>query len=194
MIEQVAKHIRTSVTTATVQQLEYKNFPTDSKVNITYYDGEESIGTFPAEEEHHLTNLKSSTNEVRVQVVDDLGNIAEGTFDIDQNIPTISYERMSRTPKSLVVKNVKLLNFPTDEEVSLVYSCAGHDEVTYTWKEDASTSLDYTLPGYDQSWEGGTLSVKASCCKGVYRADCHIDVEGQGKIIIMYYDRSRNQC
>ncbi|XP_072046578.1 uncharacterized protein [Amphiura filiformis] len=189
MIEPITNHTRTSVATATVRQVECKNFPADSQVYVTYYDEEECLGKFPAAEIHNLTNLKISSKEIKVQTMDELGNLAETTFEIDQNIPTISYERISRTPTSVVIKGVRLINFPKKDDVTIVYSCDDHDNISFTWNEEFHsweahdtpiTNTDHELSGYSHSWRGGKLTATAVCRSNVYRAEYQICIEGEG--------------
>ena len=88
-----------------------------------------------------------------------------------------------------------MYDFPMDDDVTLVYSCEGHEDISYTWEQDgedldhthAATGVEHKLPGYGHIWQGGTLRVRASCQGSEYNAESEILVEGQG----MYVTSSR---
>ena len=168
-------HVRTSADTVIVHQVEYKNFPEDSQVRITYYDGEENIGEFSAAKKHKLKNLTKSTKDIKAIACDDYGNAAETTFTIDQSIPTISYEGVSRTATSVVIKGVHLENFPTEEDVIIVYSC---DNQIY---KTTSFGDEHELAGFDQDWQGGMITARASDVSSEVKAECQIHVEKPGE-------------
>ena len=188
-IEPVTTFTRTSVGTATVDQVECSHFLSDSDVCISYYDKEDFLGEFSVQDEnHHLTNLNTSSDTIQIKAVDGLGNIAETTFDIGHIAsPRISYTGISRTPGSVEVRGVQLYDFPMDDEVTLVYSCEGHEDISYTWEQDwedldhVATDVGHKLPGYGHSWQGGILRVIASCRNSVHNAESEIRVEGPGK-------------
>ncbi|XP_072045883.1 lipoxygenase homology domain-containing protein 1-like [Amphiura filiformis] len=185
MINPIAEHSRTSISTATIRQVTCSYFPAAAPVQITYYDGEESLGEFPAEEDHRLSGLKMTSQDIKVKAADDLGNIAETSFTVDQNIPMIAYERVSRTPKSLVVKGVKLENFPNKDFAVITYSCEGHGD------QKAKGSIgEHELAGYSQSWEGGVVRGTASY-GNEYTAECQISIEGPGPMIEPVTNQSR---
>ena len=160
-----------------IQQIEYNNFPSESEVYVTYYDGEECLGKFPAGTKHTLKNLKKSTKVLKSIATDDFGNVAETTFTVDQNIPTISYERVTRTPTSVVVKGLQLAHFPNKEHANITFSCNGRSDVTVQVSDTR-----YELAGFDQSWEGGTITATASDVSNEFTAECQICVKGQGNI------------
>ncbi len=173
-IGDIENHSRTSVRTATIRQLACNNFPAAAPVQITYHDGEDALGEFPADEDHRLAGLKQTSKEIKIRATDDLGNIAEATFTVDQKIPAIEYERVSRTPTSLIVKDVKLVNFPNKDFVAITYSCEGHGD------QKAKGSIgEHELTGYVQSWEGGVVMGKASY-GNEFTAECQIKIEGPG--------------
>ena len=153
--------------------MECANFPADSQVQISYYDDKESLGKFPAGEDHKLTNLKKTTGEIRVQAADDFGNIAEATFPVDQNIPSISYENIFRTTKSIFVKGVKLENFPDNAGATVTYSAEGHDS-----HQVSSSETEHEIPGFRPSWEGNIVA-KASDGTQEYTAECKLNIEGK---------------
>ena len=160
-----------------IQQIEYNNFPSESEVDVTYYDGEECLGKFSAGTKHTLKNLKKSTNVLKSIATDDFGNVAETTFTVDQSIPNISYERVTRTPISVVVKGLQLAHFPNKEHVSITFSCNGRPDVTVP-----VSGTRYELGGFEQSWEGGAITATASDVSNEFRAECQICVKGQGNI------------
>ena len=164
------------MTSAKIPVVHCSNFPAASQVQVTYYDGDKPLGEFLAEQEHKLTNLERTTQDIKVRATDDLGNIAETTFTIDQNIPMVSYERVSRTPTSVVVKGIKLENFPNKDGVTVTYSCDGHQD-----HQVKGSSVEHELSGYSQSWEGGIITVVASDAKKEFTAECQISIEGPGK-------------
>ena len=178
-------HVRTSEQTAMVHRVEYKNFPAKSQVRITYYDGEENVGEFPGGKKHRLKNLTKSTKAIKAIASDDYGNIAETTFIIDQNIPAISYEEVSRTATSVIIKGVHLKNFPNDEDVIIVYSC---DNQIY---KTTSFGYEHELAGLDQDWQGGIITAKASDVNSEVTAECQIHIEKPGKkqIIVVHKEK-----
>ena len=173
----VVDHLRTSMSTVIIQKVEYHNFPSESEVFITHYDGEECLGKFPAGKKHTLNNLRKLTTEIKSVAADDFGNVAETTFIVDQNIPAISYERVTRTPSSIFVKGLQLAYFPDKEHVNIAFSCEGMPHVTLPVSDTT-----YELAGFDQSWEGGTITARASDISNGFTAECRICVEGQGNI------------
>ena len=181
MIEPITNHTRTSVSTATVRQVECKHFPDGNQLFITYYDGEKCLGKFHIGEDHKLTNLKESSKEIKVEAVDEYGNIAEGNFNVSQDIPMISYEYMSRTPTSVVVRGIQLANFPSEDGVLITYSCDGHDRVSYNWKKEHSAEVDHELPGYHTFCNEGHILVTATNVGTEYKAECQIVINGPGK-------------
>ncbi len=188
-VEPIIDHTRTSISTATVRQVDYNNFPPDSQRNIqvAYYDGEECLGKFFTKRRHKLTKLKKSTNTIRVHVTDDFGNIAKTTFDVSRTIPAISYERVSRTPISIVIEGVKVKNFPNKEDITITYTSDGRKPISHIWKQERQPrGQDYTLvvvhelSGYCQNWGGGIIVATVSDGKKEYTAQCYIHVEGPG--------------
>ena len=156
---------------------------------MTYYDGKQCLGKFPTDvDEHVLTNLDASSKEVKVHAIDKLGNTAEMTFVIDQKLPTVSYERVCRTPTSMIIKGVKLTHFPGKEDVFVTYSCDGHDDISYTWKSghdspDVSCSIDHELFGYDESVHDQNIVITATNATKEYRAQCEISIVNPGTIL-----------
>ncbi|XP_072046146.1 uncharacterized protein [Amphiura filiformis] len=196
LIEPITNRTRTSVATATVRHVECKNFPADSQVYVTYYDGEECLGEFNVGDEHKLTNLKASSKEIKAQATDDLGNMAEATFVINQNIPTISYEHATRTPKSIFIKGVKLINFPSENDATLTYSCDGHDEISFTLNQiqqdyDLASGIEHELPGYDEGFNEGIIELSAVDASNEYRSQCQISIQEQGPLIATITNNTR---
>ncbi len=102
----ITNHTRTSVSTATVRQIDCKNFPDNNQVTIAYYDGERCLGKFLLGQEHNLTTLKGSTREITARATDDAGNAAERSFTVDQHSPmyiSVVYKPLKRKFKSLAV-------------------------------------------------------------------------------------------
>ena len=187
-IEPITNSTRTSLSTATVREVKCKNFSADSQLSISYYDGQECLGQYSIAGAHKLTNLSSSTKEVTVRIDDTLGNVAESTFLVNQNIPSLSYVMVSRTPKSIFIKGVKLTNFPSDKEVTIMYSCEGQEDVSHMWKqgqsndEETSAGMEHELFGYDDSYTEGTIIVTAEDATKEYRAQCQIRIHGKGRM------------
>ena len=148
-----------------------KNFPADSQPQITYYDGDKSIGTFPADgADHKLTNLKKSTQEIKVRAKDDIGNVAETVFTLDQNVPSMSYENIFRTTKAIFIKGVKLEHFPEGATATVTYSSEGHDD------HQCASGEEHEVPGYKPSWEGVLVAMVTDETKE-YSAECKLNIE-----------------
>ncbi len=153
-----------------------------------YYDRDECLGKFSASDEYHLTKLKASSKEIRVLAGDELGNIGETTFIIDQNIPSIYYGHVTRTPKSIFIKDVKLTNFPDDTDITICYSCAGQ-AILHTWKhaeedDESSLAMEHGLPAFFK----GNVTATAIDASKEYRAQCQISIEGDGNDFNIPYD------
>ena len=142
-------------------------------MHIHYYDQEEYLGTFLAESEHTLQDLKRSTEEIKAVATDDFGNIAETSFQLDQNIPSISYEKIHRTAKSIIVKGVKLENFPDNADAAVIYSSDGPHDL-----QVSSAISEHEIPGFYPDWEG-TVVAKAIDVTNAYTAECIIPVKGK---------------
>ncbi len=182
-IEPIIHSTRTSVNTATVRQVECKNFPAKNQVEIAYYDGEECLGKFATDQDHTLTNLTELTKTITARSTDAFGNLAEATFDVSQDVPFISYDRICRTPTSVVIKGVRLENFPNATDVTFTYTCDDHETINCGWdQEDESKPVEHHLPEYSQDWEGGTISMTATDGKYGYFAESQIDVIGAGNV------------
>ncbi len=155
-------------------------------MHVAYYDGDTCVGKFPkGTDEHRLTDLNKSSKEIRVEASDDIGNIAATTFTINQDIPKITYGHVSRTPKSVFIKDVKVMNFPNDNDVIVSYLCDGLETVVCTWNnfgggDQDSTVTEHELPGYDEKFEGRIIAT-ATDVKKNYRAQCEINIMGKGK-------------
>ena len=153
---------------------------------MTYYDGKQCLGTFPADvDDYVLKNIDASSKEVKVHAIDKLGNTAELTFDIDQNIPTVSYERVCRTPTSMIIKGVKLTHFPGKEDSFVTYSCDGHDDISYACQDspDVSDSIDHELSGYDESVHHQNIVITATDATKEYRAQSEISIVNPGTML-----------
>ena len=173
MIEPITNQSRTSVSTATVRQVEFKNFPDDSQVEFSYFDGDKSLGKFPAGQDHKLTKLQKSSQEIKIRAADQFGNIAETTFTVDQNIPSVTYENIFRTTKAIFIKGVKVENFPDNASATVTYSSEGHEEHSCP-----SSAEEHEIPGYRPSWEGVLVATATDATKE-YTAECKLNVEGQ---------------
>ena len=174
-------------------------------MHITYYDGEDfqrsfggkfPIGAKHDDDEHKLTNLTESTRLIVAHAADDRGNFAVTTFSFDHTIPVLSYTHISRTPSSILIKGLRVKFPDDDEEVNVIFSCDGHDDVSYTWRqEDDDGAIDgsseYEIPGYGQSWEGPIMATALGVRKG-YMAQCEICVDGLGEFLLISSNKHRN--
>ena len=128
-----------------------------------------------------MNNLNKDTTEIKLQATDDIGNVAESSFQIGVDTPTLSYERVSRTPTSILIKGVRVDNFSSADTLTLTFECDGHDIISHTWKNESTQdlSVDKELPGYGCTWTGGTIIAKVS--DGTCSAECEILIEGAGE-------------
>ncbi|XP_072015822.1 lipoxygenase homology domain-containing protein 1-like [Amphiura filiformis] len=168
-IREIKNHTRTSMFTATVQMVECTDFQSRT-VHVSYYDGNRSLGTFTLAGEHKLVNLQETTNEIKACATDEFGNTAETTFDIDHNIPSLSYDGVSRKPTSTNVIGVKLNNFPDKE--SAVVSYCWHPE-----HQVLNSSTEHIiLPEFSHNGGGGRIVATATDCGNEYKAECQIKI------------------
>ncbi len=185
LIEPITNHVRTSLTTATIRQVKCGNFPDDSHVTIAYYNGEDCLGEFESTEGHRLTKLKKTTKEVKVSAIDHLGNIAQTTFCIGQTIPSVSYEDICRTPNAILIKGLKLTNFPKTNKI-VACTSDGQADISYTFEENGvngTTPNQLELLGYGQTWRGGVVMVTATDANKEYQAECEIFIKGPGNVL-----------
>ncbi|XP_072045884.1 uncharacterized protein [Amphiura filiformis] len=148
LIEPITNHTRTSTSTATVRQVECKNFPTGSQVYVAYYDGEECLGKFPLGEEHKLTKLKETTWEIIVRATDGFGHKAETRFIADQHSPmciSVFYRRFSRpTYKSVAVKELQIDNSVNNNSTKPTTLCDDDKPKDRLKHETSSGSTSYS--------------------------------------------------
>ncbi len=138
--------------------------------------------------------MTEDTKEVTVQATDGLGNIADTKFVIDQIIPSISYQSVSRTDKSIWVKGLRVENFPDREGVRVTYSWDGRNQIL-------NLSSDHEIPDVDESWIG-TIVASATDADREFFAECHIPVNGKHRLesigvwykmdIRTYFNMSKN--
>ena len=154
--------------------VECTNFRTNTPVQITYYDGNEELGQFPADGEHRLKKLKRTTKDIKARAVDEVGNVAETTFTVDQKIPTVAYGSIARTPTSIIVKDVHLENFPTKDDAIITYSSEGQPE-----HNASSSSTEHEVPDRGQSFQGKLMATATDANKE-YLGECEILIHGPG--------------
>ena len=180
VVEPIHNHSRTSASTATVRMVECTNFRSNTPIHITYYDGDQALGKFPADGEHKLQKLRRATKEVKARAEDEVGNVAETSFEVDQKIPTVSYTNVARTPTSIIVRGVALEHFPSTENAAIAYSSEGCEE-----HRTSNESSEHVVEGYGQSFQG-KIQAKAMDANQEYIGECEIHIQGPGKVIIGY--------
>ncbi|XP_072044848.1 uncharacterized protein [Amphiura filiformis] len=116
IIEPIANHTRTSISTATVRQVECKNFPDISKVRVAYYDVDECLGEFYATaDQHNLTNLKVTTRIITVRATEQSRNImAETVFTIDPIVLSAQKRTDSEQSYKITLKTSNIIDASKD--------------------------------------------------------------------------------